>query len=361
MTLVRLVGQAQNSGSLPQPKAVALGLGGAGNDLLTHLMEVDVQGVQCIAVDTDRYDLQIARAHSKFLIQHAVAAGSRGDIEIGRELGQQISRELQPVLGGSEIVFVLAGMGGGTGGGTAPIVAENARKNGALVIGLITRPFQFERGRFHVAVNSIRKMVNACDTVILIDNHTFEPSSMTLPFGLSLDTAGQTCCSIVLSLVHTFAGSGLCNAELGELRRMLRRGGLAKAGVAHSHSHLGAEEAALRAIRNTIARGDLADANGVFVNIAGGNHVQRAHVESAVQLFSRSVNPMAQFLYGHRVDTNMLALTRVTLLATGVPFPFSWGKYRGLPLELYDLEPESAEEEDLSLKLELRQLESYAN
>lgn len=208
---------------MPQPKAVALGLGGAGNDLLSHLMDLDLRGLQCIAVDTDRYDLQIVRAHSKFLIQHAVDAGTRGDAEIGRELGLQASRELQSALGGSEIIFLLAGMGGRTGGGTAPIIAENARKSGGSVIGIVTRPFQFERGRFHVAINSIRKMVSACDTVILIDNHDFEQSSMTLPFGLSLDTAGQTCCSIVQSLAHTFADSSLCNADLGELRTLLRR------------------------------------------------------------------------------------------------------------------------------------------
>ena len=345
---------------MPDSRAVAFGLGRGGSDLLTHLMDLGLEGLRCIAVDTDRYDLQIARAHSKFLLQHATDAGTQGDVEIGRELGLKAIRELQSVLGRAEIVFTLAGMGGGTGGGTTPIVAEIARKNGAIVIGLVTNPFHFERGRFHAAINSIRQMANACDTVILIDNHTFEPFSMTLPFGLSADTAGQTCCSIVQSLTHTFADSGLCNAQLGELRAMLRRGGLAKVGVGHSHSHLGAEEAVLRVLRDTMAQGDLADANGVFVDIIGGNHVQRAHVESAVQFFSRSINPSAQFLYGHRLDANLRGVTIVTLLATGVSFPSAWGRYRRLPLELYDLEPESPEDEGLNLKLELQQLESFA-
>jgi cell division protein FtsZ len=322
-------------------------------------MDLDLEGLHCIAVDNDRYALHIARAHSKFLIEDSTDAGMEGDI--AREMRGDAGRELQSVVGQPEIVFTLAGMGGRTGGGAAPIFAEMARKNGAIAVGLVTKPFLFEQNRLHSAVNSIRRLTNACDTVILVDNHACDPFSMTLPFNLSLDTAGQTCCAIVQSLMHAFSDSRLGNGELGELRTMLRRGGLAKAGIGQSHSHLGAEEAALRAFRNTIARGDLLNASGVFVNITGGDHVRAKHIESAIQLFSRNVNPSAQFLYGHRLDASMLGATRVTLLATGVSFPSAWGRYRELPLELYDLEPESAEEEGLGLKLGLVQMESIAN
>jgi cell division protein FtsZ len=344
-----------------RPRAVALGLGGGGSDLLTHLMDLDLEGLHCIAVDNDRSALHIARAHSKFLIEQSADAGMQDDIEIARALRDEACREFQSILGRPEIVFMLAGMGGTTGGGAAPVFAEIARKNGAIVIGLVTKPFPFERGRLHSAVNSLRRLTNACDTVVLIDNYAFEPFSITLPLNLSLDAAGQTCCAIVQSLMHTFSDSRLGDGELGELRTMLRRGGLAKAALGQSHSHLGAEEAALGAFRNTITHGDLSNAHGVFVNITGGDHVHPKHVESAIQLFSTNINPSAQFLYGHRLDASMRGATRVTLLATGVSFPSAWGRYRKLPLELYDLEPESAEEEDLDLTLGLVQMESIAN
>jgi len=356
LALVRLAGLPQDAGDITQPEAVALGVGGAGNDLLSHIMDMRLRGLRCIALDTDRCSLHITRAHSKFLIQYGFDTGTRGSTEVGKKLGLQGSRELQPNLLSAKVVFVLAGMGGGTGGGAAPVVAETARKNGALVIGLVTKPFQYEHGRIRNAVDSLRMMVNACDTVILLDSQDIEQSSMTLPFRLGMDS-GQTCCSIVQSLTHTFADSCSCSAELGELRAMLRRGGLAKAGVGHSHSHLGVEEATLRAIRDAMAHDDLAFASGVFVNITGGRHVQKWHVESAVQLFSRKINSSAQLFYGHRTDATMLGLTRATLLATGLSFPFSWGGYRKLPLELFDLEPDSAEEENLGLKLELQQIE----
>lgn len=323
-------------------------------------MDLGLQDLRCIALDTDRYALQIARAHSKFLIQHAVDSGTRGNPGIGRKLGLQARVQLQSLVGASEIVFILAGMGGGTGGGTAPIIAEAARRRGALVIGLVTRPFHHERERFSNAVESVRQMITVCDTVVLVDSHVPDHSSITLPFKLSLDAAGQTSCSLIHSLAHAFTESTLCNADLGELRTMLRRGGLAGVSVGHSHSQLGVEEATLKVLRHAAAHGDLARANGVFFNITGGAHIQQRHVESAVDLVSSSIDANAQLLYGHRVDPAMRNLTSVTLLATGLSFPASWIGYRKIPLQLYDLEAESGAEEDLPLELKLHQLETYA-
>jgi cell division protein FtsZ len=341
-----------------RPTAAAVGVGGAGSDLLSHLMDLEIQGLQCIVVDTDQYNLQISRAHSKILIPTADTLNF--NTEIGTNSLPNLSSELHTAIKACEIVFVLVGLGGATGGRMAPIIAEQARKNGSIVIGLVTRPFQHERDRFHVAVSAVRKMLNVCDTVVLIDNHAFELSSITLPLGLESETARQTCGSIVQSLISCFTKSGLCNAEIGELRTMLRRGGLAEAGVGHSHSHLGAEEASLRALRNTIAHSDLTNAAGILLNIAGGSHIQRKHIESAAEIFSGRISSSAQMLYGHGQDTSLIGVTRVTLLATGFTFPSGWRGYRKLPLELYDLEPESGEEEIVSLRLKLDQLESYA-
>ena len=359
LTLVSTLEGNRKLDAKSHSRAVALGFGGAGNDLLTHLMDADLSDVHCIAVDTDRYHLQIAKAHSKLSIPPE--ADNWTSSEFGRKFGQYASRELRSVLNDVDVVFLLAGMGGGTGGAVAPFVAETARKAGALTVGLVTNPFHFELMRFHTAIDSIRQMLSACDTVILVDNHLLEPSSMTLPFRLAIDSPGQTCCSVVESITHTFAHSALSNADLGEFRTMLRRGGLAKVGVGHSYSHLGAEEATLKALRNTMALGELGDANGIFVNIAGSSRVGHTHLASTLDLLSRNINPSAQLLYGHRVDARMQGLTRVTLLATGISFPYSWGGYRTVPLEIYELEPDSPAEEKLDLELELHQIESYVD
>jgi cell division protein FtsZ len=317
-------------------------------------MEADLKSVHCVAADSDPYHLQIAKAHAKVPL-----VGVEGDMaEADGDSGRHISDEMKPLLGKADVVFVLAGMGGETGSRVAPTIAEAARTKGALTIGLVTQPFQFELDRLHTAIDGVRMMLNACDTVILIDNHMPETSTLSLPFRFERDAPGQLCCSVVESITHTFANSALSSADLAEFRSMLRRGGLARAGVGHSYSHLGSEEATLRAIRNTMPLGDLTHANGIFVNIAGRNRVEHRHLVSTLDLLSSKMNPNAQLMYGHRIDPTMQGMTRVTLLATGMLFPFTWGRYRRLPLEIYDLEPDSPAEQKLDLELELHQLEA---
>lgn len=348
---------------MPEPRVLALGLGGAGNDLLTHLMDASLEGVYCVAADTDRYHLQIARAHSKLLMEDASCsdAGTAGDMRIGERVGIHTSKTLQAAFDGTDIVFILAGMGGGTGSGAAPVISDSARKNGALVVGLITKPLTYEAGKTRVAIDSLRSMLNTCDTVILLDNQSPESSSLTLPFGLNPDAAAQTCCSVVASITQTLANSNLLNGGLCELRAMLRRGGLARAGNGVSYSPFGAEEAVLSALRNTALLGDLMHASGVFVNIEGFHGVADARLECALELVSRRIDTNAELLYARRLESDERGITTVSLLATGVPFPYSWGGYRRCPIEIHELEPESGESEGVALDLGLYQLEDFPN
>ncbi len=183
-------------------RTLALGFGGAGIDFIAHLMEADLTNVHCVAADTDPYHLQIAKAHSKVSIRGKIDSALRSSAISGRDLGE-VSDELKPFLKEADVVFVLAGMGGGTGGAVAPSVAETARKMGALTLGIVTPPFHFERARFRPAIDSIRQMLNVCDTTILLDNHRPDSSTPILPFRFSLDSPGQTACAIVESISHT--------------------------------------------------------------------------------------------------------------------------------------------------------------
>lgn len=250
---------------MPEPRMLAMGLGGAGNDLLTHLMDNDSDGVYCIAADTDRYHLQIARAHSKFLIESELSydSGTRGDVDAGRDAALQASESFRRMFEGADLVFILAGMGGGTGSGAAPIVSGLARRSGSLVVGLVTMPSHFEPDTFRTVIESTRRMLNTCDTLILVDD---QPSalSFTLPFGLNLDGAGQACCSIVSSVTHMIKNSGLLSSDSVALRGLLRRGGLAKVRVGDSYSPWGPEEAILAVLRNTMPLGHLSDARDLY-------------------------------------------------------------------------------------------------
>lgn len=338
---------------------VAFGLGSAGNDLLTHLIDAGLKGIQCIAIDMDRYRLHIARAHRKLLMEHSSCpdSGTRGDPEIGRKAAMATSEKLQPIFQKANLVFVLAGMGGGTGSGAAPVISDLSRKSGALVVGIITKPFSFEHRRLNTAIASMRKILNTCDTVILLDNHSFDPSPVTLPFGLSADPVGQISCSIVSSIAQTFSNAELLNGELKQLKAMLKRGGLAKVGVGQSYSLHGAEEAVLNAMRHVMPLGDLAEASGVFVNFTAHEKIRKADIESALELVSRRINPHADLLYGRLPHAGQGNSTTVSLLVTGASFPYTWGGYRKLPIELHEMEPESGEEERLGIRLDLHQLE----
>jgi len=348
-----------NHAATGKPRILALGFGGAGIDLVTHLMDANLRNVHCVVVDSDLHHLEIAKAHAKLPIK---AIDTVNDAPASqRDLKDHVSTGLSPLLEEADVAFVLAGMGGRTGSVIAPKAAETARRMRVLTIGLVTQPFQFERARFRPAIDGIRNMLNACDTTILLGNHLPGSSTASLPFRFSLDAPAQTSCAIVDSVSHTFTNALPSNAELGEFRLMLRRGGLARAGVGHSYSYLGTEEAALRALRNTMALGELTQADSVFLDIVGGSRVEHRHFVAALDLLSRKINPHAQFMYGHRVDAEMKCVTSATLIATGVSFPFTWGGYRSLPLNIFELEPDSPPEQSLELDLDLQQLESYAD
>jgi cell division protein FtsZ len=343
---------------IPEPRMLAMGIGGVGNDLLTHLMDNDSDGVYCVAVDTDRYHLQIARAHSKLLIESKLSSdsGTGGDVDAGRDAALRGCKSLDRTLQGADVVFVLAGMGGGTGGGAAPIVSDLARKSGSLVVGLVTMPFHFEPGILWTAIESIRRMLNSSDTVILIDD---QPSTLplTLPNRLDSNEHGQACYSIVSSITNTLKDSNPLSRDSATLRSLLRRGGLAKVSVGDSYSPWGTEEAILAALRNSTPFGLLSDAHGIFIDVIGEDGLSDAAIGGALDFLAPHIGRDTELVYRLRVDEKLQGMTRVHLLATGVGFPYSWGGYRRVPIDLYDLEPESVEEASVDLALDLQQLE----
>ena len=346
----------------PEPdygyRALAMGFGGAGNDALTHLMDAGVKGIHCVAADTDRYHLHITKAHSKILLDAAPGTdgGTRGNVDVGKQAAMGALPRIKSAVDGVDLVFILAGMGGGTGGGAAPVAAELARESGALVVGLVTKPFFPER--VDLAVDSLRALLRTCDTVVLVDNHGAGAASHALPFPFDLDTAGQTTCSLVSSITRSFHNPSSLSSDISDLREMLRQGGLAKAGVSDWCSCGGVEEAALTAIRDIVPHCDLTKADGVFLGILGDGGLHESDLAPTLELVSRRINPDADFLYAHHVEHDGLGLTRISLLATGVSFPYTWGGYRRVPAEIFEMEPESGNDDRLSIKLEMPQLEA---
>jgi cell division protein FtsZ len=288
----------------------------------------------------------------------ATTAGTRGDVDVGRKAALKVLPRIRTALEGADLVFILAGMGGGTGGGAAPIAAELARKSGALVVGLVTKPFFPERGKVSAAVDSLRALLKTCDTVVLVENHGAGGASHPLPFRFDLDIAGQTTCSLVSSITQSFHNPSSLSSDIADLREMLRQGGLAKAGVSGWCSGGGLEEAALTVMRDIVSHCDLTNTDGVFLGILSNGGVHESDLASILELVSRRINPDADFLYAHHAEPEELGLTRLSLLATGISFPYSWGGYRRVPIEIFEMEPESGDDGSLSIRLEIPQLEA---
>ncbi len=342
------------------PQALIVGVGGAGNDLLTHLMDASSDAFFCIATDTDRYHLQICRAHAKLLMQDDSSsdAGTFGNIDTGRRAALRNVDKLDKAFDNADLVFVLAGVGGGTGGGAAPVISYRARRKGALVIGLITITPIIGRYGAQLAIESTRRMLNTCDTLVLVDNQGLEPISPILPLGLNLDAPAKMCCSVVESITQAFAKTTSMNGGLRKLRVILKGAGLSRLGIGESYSPFGVEEAVLSALRNSMPLGHLECARGIFLDIIASETIQDWHRESALEAVLQRVNPEADLICEWRTEESRSTSARVSVLATGVPFPFSWGGYRRIPLEIYELEPESGEDEGIGLGLDLEQLES---
>jgi len=290
---------------------------------------------------------------------HVSDGGTEGDVEAGRRAAISATPELQSIFEGTDLAFVLAGMCGGTGGGAGPVIADLARRSGALVVGMLMNPFHFECDRFPRVVEMLRAMLSACHTVILVDarDQSTEPVLLRAPLGVHNSGPAQVFTSIVTSVSHPFVDPRYLSVDIRELQMMFRRGGLSTGRIGHSFSRFGAEEAVLNALRHAVAQGDLSEAEGIFLGVASSEEIPDQHIHASLHLLSDKMNPKASIIHHRRTDPALRGTTRVTWIATGVSFPSPWRRYRRLILELDDLEPEAGVEEALGLDLNLHQLE----
>jgi len=297
----------------------------------------------------------MSNAHSK------VRLNSKGSAEMPQDEYEdadvKASGKLIAILKRADLVFVLAGIGGRTGGRAGPAIAEASRSRGALVIGLVTGPFPYQTSRSRSAVQSLRRMLDACHTVILLDNHSVDHASVTLPFRFETDFAGAAACSIVCAITGLLNNRTALNGPQDEFRRFLMHGALAKAAVGEAYSNCGAEEAALAALRKVQSIVDLKAAAGLLVNFTASRTTFDANMTRALQLLSSRIGPRTNMLVGRCVERRLNEAVRVDLVATGMPFPYAWGGYRNIPIEVHELEPESGVERPLGFDLKLERME----
>jgi cell division protein FtsZ len=303
-----------------------VGVGGAGLNALHRMMDAGLSQVEFLAVNTDIQQLQMSDAQTKIHIGRDLTQGlgSGADPDIGRRAAEESYDQIKTALRGSDMVFVTAGEGGGTGSGAAPVVARIARELGALTVGIVTLPFKFEgtqrRAKADVGVDALRA---ACDTTIVIPNDRLlevldRSTSMVEAFRVADDVLRQG----VQGICDLITMPGLINLDFADVRTVMKDSGTALMGIGYSSNDENrAREAAERALRSPLIETELTGARGILLSIAGGDDLSLIEVNDAAEVVRQAATDDTQIIFGATVDESLTGQVWVTVVATGLGAP----------------------------------------
>jgi len=322
-----------------------VGVGGAGLNAVDRMMDAGLNQVEFIAVNTDLQQLHLSDAHTKIHIgqQLTQGLGSGADPDVGRRAAEESADQIKQVLRGSDMVFVTAGEGGGTGSGAAPVVARIARELGALTVGIVTTPFKFEGTKRRAqAEHGVEELRAACDTTIVIPNDRLlevleKSTSMLEAFRVADDVLRQG----VQGICDLITMPGLINLDFADVRTIMKDSGSALMGIGFSsNGDNRAREAAERALRSPLIESEITGARGILLSIAGGDDLSLIEVNDAAEVVREAATDDTQIIFGATVDESLTGQVWVTVVATGLGGPRRRG-YAGLRGDADLLEPPS--------------------
>tara|TARA_Y100000031_G_scaffold155780_1_gene207646 strand:+ start:36097 stop:37221 length:1125 start_codon:yes stop_codon:yes gene_type:complete len=316
-----------------QANIKVIGIGGAGNNMVGWLYNKGIKGAEILACNTDQQHLNIIDADRKFLLGKDVTRGlgCGGFPEKGAESAKESLQEVKDCLKSSDMVFVCAGMGGGTGTGAAPVVAEVAKGTGAIVIGTVTMPFKIERARVDKAEFGLQQLRDVSDTVIVIDNNRLVNIAGNLPIQQAFAVANELISTIIKGIVETIAVPSLVNLDYADVKAIMSNGGVAAIGVGASDTTNKVEEAVNGALQNPLLDINYKGATGALIHIIGGTDMTLDDINKAGELVTDSLDTDANVIWGARVSDDMTGKLTVMTIITGVKSPWILGKEK--PLE----------------------------
>ena len=319
---------SQDTGLVGQANIKVIGVGGAGNNMVGWLYKKGIKGAEIIACNTDKQHLGIIDSDRKFLIGKSVTRGlgCGGFPEKGAEAAKESMNELKERLKGADMVFVCAGMGGGTGTGAAPIVAHLARDTGSIVIGTVTMPFKIERARVDKAEFGLQQLRQVSDTVIAIDNNRLVQIAGNLPIQQAFAVANELVATMIKGIVETIAVPSLVNLDFADVKAIMQNGGVAVIGVGSSDTNNRVEESVRGALANPLLEVDYKGATGALIHIVGGPDMTLDDINKAGELVTESLDDDANVIWGARVTDDMKGRITVMTIITGVKSPWVLGK-----------------------------------
>jgi cell division protein FtsZ len=298
-----------------------IGVGGAGNNAVNRMIEAGIRNVEFISVNTDRQTLNESKAGTKIQIGEKLTRGlgAGANPDIGAQAAEESRAEIAEVLKGSDMVFVTAGMGGGTGTGAAPVVAATAKEMGILTIGVVTKPFTFEgKKRLSQAERGVSSLKGKVDTLVVIPNDKLlqvidRKTSMIEAFRLADDILRQG----VQGISDLISVPGLINLDFADVKTIMLNQGMAHMGIGSASGENRAEDAAKQAIQSPLLETSIEGAKGVIINITGGSDVGLHEANTAAELVQRSADPEANIIFGTVTDDSMGDEIQITVIATG--------------------------------------------
>lgn len=316
---------------LAQPSIIAVGLGGAGSNIITWIKEKGIVGAGLVAVNTDANHLRITKADRRILIGANLTKGlgCGGYPELGaKALLESADKVIQEIVD-ANIIFLVAGLGGGTGTGAITVLSEELRKRFSessvphLVIGVVTLPFEVETARMEIAKKGLDRLKRSCDTVVVIDNNRLVKVAGNLPFKEALGVANTTVGKFIKGITETITTASLINLDYADLRAIMQGAGLASIGVGEGTGEGRVEQAVEKALNGRLLDiEDVTKARGLLIHVSGGDDLTLFEVSHAAEIMKRSLPPKAKVVWGARVDEELKGSVSVMAVVTGVESAF---------------------------------------
>jgi cell division protein FtsZ len=303
---------------------LVVGVGGAGNNAVTRLMEVGVEGAETLAVNTDAQDLYFSNSHHKLLLGKETCGGlgAGNDPDLGEAAALETYEVIKDVVRG-DLVFITAGMGGGTGTGAAPLVAKAARENGALAVAIVCLPFDVEGStRKKNARRGLNSLMEHVDTLIAIPNEKLLEIAPDLSLPEAFMVADEVLVRAVKGIAELISKPGLVNLDFADVRTTMKNGGVSIIALGEGQGEDRAEEAVVNALRNPLIDVSIEGARNILVNVSGSASMQLQEAKRVVELVTEQVNPGAEVIYGALIVPELDDRIRVTIIASGVSSPY---------------------------------------
>lgn len=340
-------------------RTIIVGVGDAGNSAIQRLKDMSISGIQRIAVSTNMQHLSAISATQKILIGEDITGGmgSSGDPNIGQAAIEASRKRVEDVLSNVDVVLVTTDLRGGIETGAAPVVAEIARRKGAIVIGVVTTSFRIEGAQTECAAQGLAEMRRQCDTVVVIDNNKLAPH---LPFDEAFEVVDKVMADTIKGIAEAISEPGLINLDFSSFKEIFKKGGVAVVGVGESNAPDRAKEAVRNALGSPLLDRSCTNAAGALIHVTGDDQMTIDEANRVRKIVTEMMHENVLVSWGAKVNPSLPGILKVTLVITGVQSPYLLASFDETVMShLHDMDPDSEPEKALEIDLELYQLENF--